>query len=169
MRMSEASRRGKIEDGELNRVEREYSRQRGILLNYSIYVTGDREAAKDIVQESFLRLAAKIKQSGSPVRAKDWLFICARNLCFKHLRSGKTRDAYRPLPERIGAEISAEDRQFIQEVLGRLDAEERDLIVLREVEQYSIGEIAELIGISEEAVRVRLYRIRKRMQEFGRK
>jgi RNA polymerase sigma-70 factor, ECF subfamily len=169
MRMFEASQHGKAEDDGPDSVAHEYLRHRRALMNYCLYVMGDRDAAKDIVQESFLRLAGKTKESGTPESPKDWLFICARNLCFKILRSSKTRKAYQPLLECSRDKTSVEDKRFIQEVLGRLDTEDRDLILLREVEQYSAGEIAELIGISEEAVRVRLHRVRKRMQELGRK
>ena len=47
--------------------------------------------------------------------------------------------------------------------------EERDLILLREQQGYSIGEIALLLGVTEETVRVRLYRARKKMQEIGKR
>jgi len=147
----------------------EYMRHRRVLMNYCSYVIGDQETAKEIVQESFLRLAGKIKGSGTPTCIKDWLFICVRNLCFKFLRAKKTRATYLPLLEHTLDENSVGDRRFILEILGRLRPEDRDLILLREVEQYSISEIAQLVEISEGAVRTRLHRIRKRMQELGRK
>lgn len=169
MIMRETDKHDKAKRDGSDIIAEEYSRNRRALMNYCSYVTGDRDAAKEIVQESFLRLAGKIKESGIPTSTKDWLFICARNLCFKLLRSDKTRAAYLPLLENSQNEQSAEDRRFIQEVLGRMNAEDRDLILLREVEQYSISEIAQLIEISGGAVRTRLHRIRKRMQELGRK
>ncbi len=138
-------------------------------MNYCAYLIGDREVAKEIVQESFLRLIGKTKESEGPESPKDWLFICARNLCFKHLRSRRVHSSYQPLPDSSHDETSSEDRHFIEQVLGRIEAEERDLILLREVEQYSICELARLTRVSEEAVRVRLHRIRKKMQELGRK
>lgn len=138
-------------------------------MNYCSYVMGDQDIAQEIVQESFLRLAQKTEDTGFPLSARDWLFICARNLCFKHLRSSETRAKYQPLLENTLEEQSVEDRYFIQQVLGRMNAEDRDLILLREVEQYSTTEIARMSDTSEGAVRTRLHRIRKKMQELGRK
>ncbi len=169
MRMYDTGRRNKAKDERPDLVAREYVRHWGKLVSYCSYLTGDHEAASEIVQESFLRLTGMIKESGAPESARDWLFICARNLCYKLLRSNRTRAGYRPLLEQTRDETSVEDRRFLQEVLGRMEPEDRDLILLREVEQYSIGELATLIGISEGAIRVRLYRIRKTMQELGRK
>jgi RNA polymerase sigma-70 factor (ECF subfamily) len=169
MKMHETGRQGEAENDRSDILAEEYLQYRGALMNYCGYVTGDRETAREIVQESFLRLAGKIKESRTPASTKDWLFICVRNLCFKFLKSNKTKAAYLPLLEHTLEENSVEDRRFIQEVLGRMKAEDRDLILLREVEQYSISEIANLTKISEGAVRTRLHRIRKKMQELGRK
>jgi RNA polymerase sigma-70 factor (ECF subfamily) len=136
-------------------------------LNYCTYVTRDHAAGEEIVQETFLRLINQKEHLSELSSLKDWLFICARNLCFNHLKAGKRMANYPESCEELMAENSDEMSHFIQMVLDKLTAEERDLILMREQQQYSITEIASHLSASEEAIRVRLYRVRKKMQQFG--
>lgn len=99
----------------------------------------------------------------------NWLFICARNLLFNHFRSNRTSaagNAHETTPATVPA-MDIETREFVRMVLGRLDPEERDLILLREQQQFSIAELAQMLGKSPEAVRVCLYRIRKKMRKLA--
>jgi RNA polymerase sigma factor (sigma-70 family) len=149
-------------------VAREYQLHRRSLLSYCALLVRNRDVAADIVQESFLRLIEQIRKSETPSNFRAWLFICARNLCFNRLRSEKVQCMHSSLIWSQADSMHPESLRFIEEVLGRMSPEERDLILLREQQRYSVSEIAEMIGISEEATRVRLYRIRKKMQELGR-
>jgi RNA polymerase sigma-70 factor (ECF subfamily) len=147
-------------------MERIYKRHKRDMMTYCAYVTGSRQTAEDIVQEVFVRL---IRRKGEfRTGLKNWLFICARNLCLNHLQRQKVASRVADSP-RLRSE-SAEDhmRVFVEQILGRLEPEERDLILLRELQGYSVRELAELAGVSEEAIRVRLYRIRKKMHKLGR-
>ncbi len=148
----------------LARIHQRHSRK---LLNYCAYVLGDHGAAQEVVQETFLRLLAQNGQFAIESRLQDWLFICARNLCFGRLRAAKTQARLQELIAPPASAIDAETKRFIEVVLGRLEPEERDLILLRELQQFSIDEIATMLAISAEAVRVRLHRIRKKMQKLG--
>jgi RNA polymerase sigma-70 factor, ECF subfamily len=156
---------GRPESGDITG---EYERQYRPLVTYCALVLGDRDAAADIVQESYYRLVRQVKMAQPPSDIRGWLFICARNLCFTELRRRKSsridaNQLWRP-PE----QLDPESARFVEQVLARLSPEERDLILMREQQRYAIGEMAAMLEISEEAVRVRLFRVRKRMQELGR-
>ncbi len=148
----------------LARIHQRHSRR---LLSYCAYVLGDTGAAQEVVQETFLRLLTQNGQLTIQSRLQDWLFICARNLCFGRLRAAKSQARLGELIESPAPGIDAESKRFIEEVLGRLEPEERDLILLRELQQFSIDEISAMLAISAEAVRVRLHRIRKKVQKLG--
>lgn len=135
-------------------------------MKYCSYMTGSRAIGEDVVQETFTKL---LEQKGSlTIRSslKDWLFICARNHSLNLL--GKRRRMEQSLPPTAGDNDCGDEMKWlIQEVLGRLNSDERDLILMREQQQYSVVEMATLLGITQEAMRVRLFRIRKKMYELG--
>lgn len=150
-------------------LERIHQRHRPALMKYCSYVTGSYARAQDIVQETLLRL---IKQRGTltvKTSLADWLFICARNLCFNVVKHEKLKEKLVERLPAIARVLDQETSRFIEQVLNSLSMEERDLILMREQQGYSIGEIALLLGITEETARVRLYRARKKMQEIGKR
>jgi DNA-directed RNA polymerase specialized sigma24 family protein len=70
-----------------------------------------------------------------------------------------TRDAY-PLPD--GA---ASQRDLLNKVLKRIGEEDRYLLLLRELEGYSVAQLAEEAGLSEHTIRVALFRVRQRLTQ----
>ena len=141
-------------------MEEVYKQHKDNIFQYSYYLTGDKQMSEDIVQETFLKFA-NLKERKQDIRSiKDWLFICARNLTFNYLK--KINRPYTPIES--SNSVTIEQKIFIEQVLGKLEASERELILLREQQGYSVREISEMMEITEEAVRVRLFRIRKKMQ-----
>jgi RNA polymerase sigma-70 factor (ECF subfamily) len=150
----------------LDRIQR---RHQTALLKYCSYATGSYAQAQDIVQETFLRLINQRSKLTVKTSLADWLFICARNLCFNLAKREKVRESFDADLPGVETTVDQETARFIEQVLGKLSLEERDLILLREQQGYAIGEIALLLSLSEEAVRVRLYRVRRKMQELGKR
>jgi RNA polymerase sigma-70 factor (ECF subfamily) len=152
--------------GDATGLERIYNRHKDKLYTFCLYVTGDRQLSEDIVQETFVKLMGQSQKLDSNARIKDWLFICARNLTFNQVKSQTRRVSLSQL-ENPAIEMDVETKLFIQNILDKLAHGERELILLREQQRFSIEEISKMLGISEEAVRVRLYRIRKKMQQIA--
>ena len=142
-------------------MEQAYKQHRDSIFRFSLYLTGDRQVSEDIVHDVFLKLANQKEGTKEIQSVKDWLFICARNLIYNYLKK-KSITGYVPIQN--DSSVTIEQRIFIEQILGHLKPEERELILLREQQRYSIGEISKMIELSEEAVRVRLFRIRKKMQ-----
>jgi RNA polymerase sigma-70 factor (ECF subfamily) len=151
----------KYQNGDNTALENIYNRHKDKMFNYCIYLTGDIEISEDIIQDTFLKLAQQKDKLSDLHSLKDWLFIIMRNKTFNILKK-KPVPVYQP----IGLEqtISIEDKLFIEKILSSLERDERELILMREQFGYSIKEIASMLDIKEEAVRVRLFRIRKKMQ-----
>jgi RNA polymerase sigma factor (sigma-70 family) len=149
-------------------LQRIYHRHKDRLYSYCLFVTGNRELSEDIVQETFLKLAEQTQRLDNDVSIKDWLFICARNLTLNNIKKHQRRTVLLSKIDDFKAELDMETKLFIQDVLDKLDHDERELILLREQQRYPVTEIAKMLGISEEAVRVRLYRVRKKMQQIVR-
>jgi len=145
-------------------LEKIYRQHKDRLFQFSLYLTGDRQLSEDIVHDTFLKFANQGEMTDDIVSVKNWLFICARNLIYNHL---KKKSIKRYIPVQYGPTVTAEEKLFIEQVLGQLLPEDRELILLREQQRYSVREISEMFELSEEAVRVRLFRIRKKMQKLA--
>lgn len=146
--------------------ERIYERHKDRMFTYSLYMTGDRWLSEEIVQDTFLKLC---EQKGH-LEVRDslaaWLFICTRNLVLNRLARRK-REATLPPAEVQSTLLDPEQRLFLLGVLNRLPAQERELLLLREQHGLPIKSLAELLDLSEENVRIRLYRARKHMQQIA--
>ena len=107
---------------EQHNIKRLYDLHRDHLYSYCYYVCGDANASSDVVHETFLRL---MKQPDEPDKVRSWLFITARNLLFSVFKRAR-RDqniSAEQLPSNR-PEFSAEQRLLLEQMLGRLTAEE---------------------------------------------
>ena len=116
-------------------------------------LAGDRHAAEDLAQESFLRAWRSLPEASSPERQRAWLRRTARNLALDELR----RRARRPT---VALDDAAAERTAIQaaspdaarEALRRLPAHQRFVLLLHFDAGFTHAEIARLMDSTEEAV-----------------
>ncbi|HWS55717.1 MAG TPA: sigma-70 family RNA polymerase sigma factor [Pyrinomonadaceae bacterium] len=130
---------------------------------------GGRAAAEDVAQESFMRLYHKGLGSLPAGEARFWLFRVARNLALNELNKGQTR---RRLFDKVAAAFgshdagpereyeAAERRGLVLEMLKLLPEQQRAALLLREQEEMSYREIADVLGVSEAKVKVDIFRAR---------
>lgn len=146
------------------------------LWRYVVYLTGDRSAADDIVQETLLKAWRKpsvLDQSESSARA--WLFTVAHNLVVDHYRSSRSRhEVTTPeFPERAGPDATEAllDAWLVSDALTTLSAEHRAVVVHAYYGGRSIAEIAAEFDIPEGTVKSRLHyalrALRLTLQEKG--
>ncbi len=148
--------------GDQEAFARIYARHRDHIFSFCLYTSGDVDVSKDVVQEAFLRL---VQHSVCPDNVRNWLFIAARNCLYTQLKRSRRagKNAGDGLSHRQH-EMSAEQRLIVEQMLSKLSVEERELILLREFAGFTVAELAESLEISPEALRVRLYRIRKKLR-----
>src|SRR3984957_19011628 len=145
------------------------------LLRYLLFLTGKREVAEDLFQETWMRVLLRGAQYNGKARFDTWLFTIARNLVIDLSRKrtmasldemsegGEDSDA-RPLniaidgPSPLEHFQSREDSAEISEVLLKLEPNYREVLVLRFYEELSLEEIAGLTPAPLSTVKSRLYR-----------
>ena len=123
------------------------------------------EEANDLVQQTFLQLHRSRNDFTPGAKLRPWLFTIAINLKREHFRRVKRRpEAPLELDGRLdpaeaprGVEQSEAARE-IRGALGRISAEQREVIELHWLEGLAFSEIAELVGASLSAVKVRAHR-----------
>ena len=125
--------------------------------------TGNRADAEDVMQEVFLRLVKARPSFGSGAHAKAWLLRVAAN-CASDLFRLPWRKREEPLEEDVSAPEEPETGSVTEAVLS-LPARYRIPIHLYYYEDYSVAEIAKIIGRSEGTVKSRLFRARNLLRE----
>ena len=127
----------------------------------------DEEKASDIVQESFEKLWRKLENVNSE-KAKSYLFSTAYHTMIDDLRKEKRMEDF----SHVKQEQHAHDAQYsdlqeiLHEALGRLTEIQRTVILLRDYEGYSYGEIGEITGLNESQVKVYIYRARVFLKNY---
>ncbi len=142
--------------------------------NLARWLTRNAEDSRDVVQESFLRAFNYLDTfRGGDVRA--WLFSIVRNTCYTWLRKNRSSDlltefdeaahsSQSPSPEDL--ELRRADAELLREGLEKLPAEFREVLVLREMEELSYREIADVTGVAMGTVMSRLSRARRRLHDL---
>jgi RNA polymerase sigma-70 factor (ECF subfamily) len=151
-----------------------YIKESDVIFRFCLLRVSNRETALDIVQETFLRLWKQMQEDKDILNEKALLFTIARHLIIDWYRKKKSFSldamAFYNNDERetsfdildegttsANLELGAEGRYLIDQI-NKLESTYREPIYLRYVEDLSPGEIGKIMGISPNAVSVRINR-----------
>jgi RNA polymerase sigma-70 factor, ECF subfamily len=141
---------------------------------------------EDVAQQVFLKAYLGIRRFDQRAAFSTWLYKIAVNECWDYLRKKKVRplvyeadlseeqvsrldgivSADRP-PE--GPNDRAEARELLERMLDTLPDQDRQLLLLKEVEGFSVQELAEILKLNVNTVKVRLFRARGRIMDVYRR
>ena len=153
------------------------------LLRISQHVTHNREDSQDAVQEAFLKAFQNLGQFREDSQFSTWLIRITVNQSLMKLRRQRaTREVsldedfqaegdvlpmevtdWAPNPEQLYR--ASELREILAKALGELRLISRAVFVLRDIEGLSTDETAEVLGLSQTAVKARLWRARMQLRE----
>jgi RNA polymerase sigma-70 factor (ECF subfamily) len=144
-------------------------------------ITNHREDAEDVVQETFHKVFLHLNRFQEKSRFSTWLTRIAMNECFMLLR--RKRAVFEDLPESAddGAKSSSEAfvdqgpdpeesclrrerTQLLTEAINRLGPRIRMAILLRDIEERSVEETAQILGTTSTAVKARLFQGRRKLR-----
>lgn len=139
---------------------------------------GEKEAAEELTQETFLGAFRGIHSLRGEARLKTWLCGIAKNIVYKHLRSSrkegtKSADAVESLNVSDERTVSP-DREFLSKelnyligaALNKLDADKRLVFTLKELQNLSYKEISEITGSNVSKLKVDLHRAKIEMRSL---
>jgi RNA polymerase sigma-70 factor (ECF subfamily) len=165
---------------ERGKLEQLYNEYKQLMMQIAVKILRNNEDAEDAVQSAFVKLARhleKVEEICSP-KTRRFMIILIRSVSldlYRQLRSAKTvlynddfvenaRDEEFPVTFVLNAEYNA-----LYEALATLPDPARDILALYYVEQYSVGEIASILDLTDSTVKKRLQRargtLRVRLQE----
>ena len=144
-----------------------------------------REDVEDIAQQVFIKAYFSLKRFDQRAAFSTWLYKITVNECWDLLRKKKVRplvyeaDLSEEQARRIitseeegaGPDISErlEARQRVERLLEGLDERDRLMLILKEVEGFSIEEIGKVLDLNANTVKVRLFRARRRVVSQAKK
>ncbi|HNZ98853.1 sigma-70 family RNA polymerase sigma factor [Ruminococcus sp.] len=138
-----------------------------MLYRISLLILKNTADAEDAVQETFIKYFTKAPEFADGEHEKAWLITVATNKCRDMLRC-RTRHETES-EELLNTYAVEKSDSGILEALMELSDKYRIIMVLFYVEQYKIDEIADITGVSVSAVKMRLSRGRKLLEEKYRK
>lgn len=147
-------------------------RYQDILYRHAERMTGRGDDAEDIVQSAFIKAYAKLRRCRDPEKVGAWLFRIGANACKDFLKSRRRRDlSLDDIPQMSGEEGDPErslNRTLvvgeIERALRRLPLEQREAFLLKHVEGRSYTEMADMLGASVPALKMRVHRAREELQ-----
>lgn len=135
---------------------------------YIFSLAQDKELAKDLTQETFLKALKSLHHLKDDAKIKSWLFSIARNSCLTELRKrnrvildelvADLIDVQMLTPEQ--AYLLHENEQWWDTALASLNEEDKKIFELRVTDKYPYEEIAQQLKISAGAARIKFHRLR---------
>lgn len=163
-----------VQNGDLGKLGDLFERHHARIYRFCLRLTGKAQAAEDLTQETFLRALRYNRTFKGTSEFLPWLYRVARNVCNDHFRrTGVPEYGVDELPdvasdERPAAEKLelAEDSDRLRAALAQLPESRREVLVLSRFEYRKYDEIAQILGCSVGAVKVRAHRGLKQLAEI---
>jgi RNA polymerase sigma-70 factor (ECF subfamily) len=156
---------------------------RAKIFQYSWLMCGHREDAEEVSQDTLLKVFENFAQLREPEHVRSWVFRIAKNFCLMKRRRSQyapsqelSLDDYLPALDRNGDQLKlqiadwsslpedrvlrGELRSVLDEAIGELPDIYRGVILLRDVEELSTEETAQVLDLTPDAVKTRLHRAR---------
>ena len=138
------------------------------LYNYVYRFVYNRDDAEDVLQDAFLKIFKNIKRIDFSKNYKSFIYKIARNSALDFLEKRKKEYALHEaaiVAENMPYEkMEAKDR--IERALQSINQEEKEIIVLKYIQNLKISEISEILKISENVLKVRIFRTIKKMRKY---
>lgn len=127
----------------------------------------DEEVARDLVQESFMKLWEKRKEVQSE-KSKSYLFTTGYHTMIDFIRKNRRNVSYNTVEyaEESHEKGYSDLKEILNEAIEKLPVDQKSVVLLRDYEGYSYKEIAEITELTESQVKVYIYRARLFLKKY---
>jgi len=141
------------------------------LLYYAMSLAGSDDAARDVLQETWIRVFRGIRKLKDPAKLRSWLYSTVHGIAVDRIRRNTAREraesaALEYFEEAEEPALAADDAEAIHTALEQSELRHREVLVLHFLRDLSIAEIAEVVGCSEGTVKSRLHYAKRAMKEI---
>lgn len=131
------------------------------------FLKGDKYVAADLTQEVFINIWRSLDKFRGASSYKTWIYRIAMNTCLKYIRDHKAKQHF-TIEENISIATEnqiTDQHQALYQAIGKLNKVDR-LIIMMVLDDLDYREIAEVVGISEGNLRVKIHRIKKTLKSL---
>lgn len=151
------------------------------LVNFVFRFVGDKDVCTDIVQDTMVKFYLKKDSYKSVAKFSTWIYTIAGNLAKNELKRRKRRTIYSLNNNDDERQVQIEDKSYfapdqladseikndlIQKALMQVKEVYREVVILRDIQEFSYEEIAEMTGLSIGTVKSRINRGRAKLQKL---
>jgi len=170
--VGELIRRGKL--GDAGAFEEIYERFKAPLFGLALRHTGDRAAAEDILQDTFIKVLTHLGDVQSESTFPAWVFRIAVNTCYSHLRGRRSRENRTVALSQVEgrreeAVYDAHETSLsgpLDEAIARLPEKLRLVFLLHDVQGFKHAEIGDMLGVSSGTSKSQLFKARLKVRKF---
>jgi RNA polymerase sigma-70 factor, ECF subfamily len=163
---------GRVLAGESDAYEVLVRRYQARLYRHALGMVLDGDVAADLVQDAFVNAFRRLDRCRDRSSFGTWIFRILRNRCLDYLKERRRKDL--PLDDHHDLEAVGDGPEsnfersvlgdVIERALGQLPETQREAFLLKHVHDLTYEEIAEVVGASESALRMRVLRAREMLQ-----
>jgi RNA polymerase sigma-70 factor (ECF subfamily) len=165
----------RAQDGNEAALGRLVSRWQQRLWRHAFRLTGREDVAWDVLQEAWMAIVRGLRRLSDARDFPAWVYRIVTHKCVDWARR---RRRGRRLEDRLAAQAPqpqddpaapAEQREALRQAMGRMDVQQRALLCLYYLEEFSVGRIARILDVPEGTVKSRLYHAREELKaQLGR-
>lgn len=167
-----------VREGDLDRLGLLFERYKKPLFGFFYGLNREQELSEDLVQNTFLRILKYRHLFRGEGEFRAWMFQIARNVNHDHHRANKikVKEELNDWQNKLGHQenqvtemVKADDEQRLSLALERLPTEKREVLLLSKFQEKKYQEIGEILGCSEGAVKVKVFRALQELREVYKK
>lgn len=152
-----------------------YTRYSGVVYNKCLSLSSDKDLAKDLTHDIFLKVFLNLSTFKQQSKFSTWLYSITYNFCINFLKKEKkqpeSNDEVADISDEEGEELEKQLLEIkverLQQVLDTISIENKSILLMKFQEEYSIREIAEILELSESAVKMRIKRAKAQAVEVN--
>ncbi len=149
-------------------------RYKGLVFTLSLKMLKNQEEAEEAAQDTFIKIYKSLNRFKGESKLSTWIYKVTYNTCLDRLKKQKrmppviainefTEHQVKSLMNVMDTIEESERKQMIQDCLGLLPAEESFLLTIYYFKENSLREISKIMGITENNVKIKLFRSRRKL------
>ena len=175
----------RFQKGEVGAFQQLFQKYSPSVVNFASHFLGNRARAEEIAQEVFLQVYRWQTKYEAKAKFSTWLFKIAHNHCLNEVRKGEYRVSVESIGPQEDAEGDERERQLpdtnlhkgedilaakqtarrIEKILRRVPETQRTALMLSRLEGMSYQEVAEVLGVTEKAVKSLVFRATQSLKD----
>lgn len=163
-----------INNGDTNAFSVLVDRYKDLVFTLAIRMMKNREEAEEVTQDTFIKIYKSLRKFKGDSKLSTWIYKVAFNSCLDRLKSYKreylkvtidefTEHQVKTIDNALDSLVEEERKQKIQDCLQQLPSEDSFLLTLYYFEEQSLDEIANVVGLTANNLKVKLFRSRKKL------